>query len=62
MAIWNTYLTVIWYILRQFGMFYGNLVYFMAIWYILWQFGNFCGDLVFSPRFGLFYKSNENER
>jgi hypothetical protein len=37
----------IWYILWQFGIFYGNLVYFMAIWYILWQFGIFYGHLVY---------------
>jgi hypothetical protein len=24
----------IWSILRQFGLFYGNLVYFVVIWYI----------------------------
>jgi hypothetical protein len=30
-----------WYILRQLGIFYGHLVYFVAIWYILWPFGIF---------------------
>jgi hypothetical protein len=47
---WNgkmlTYFDVIWYILWQFGIFYGNLVYFGAIWYILWKFGIFCCHLV----------------
>jgi hypothetical protein len=28
-----------WYILWPFGLFYGNLVYFVAIWYILRLFG-----------------------
>jgi hypothetical protein len=45
----------IWYILWRFGIFYGDLVYFMAIWYILWRFGIFfvhliyvfCGHLVY---------------
>jgi hypothetical protein len=40
------YLTVIWYILWQFGISYGNLVYLMAIWYILWSFGIFFPVLV----------------
>jgi hypothetical protein len=50
----------IWYILWQFGIFCGNLVYFGAIWYILWQFGIFCGNLVYFvaiwyifPHFGM---------
>jgi hypothetical protein len=33
--------------LWRFGIFYGDLVYFMAIWYILWRFGIFYGDLVY---------------
>jgi hypothetical protein len=37
----------IWYILWLFGIFYGNLVYFMVIWYILWLFGIFYGYLVY---------------
>jgi hypothetical protein len=30
-----------------FGIFCGDLVYFVVIWYILWWFGIFCGDLVY---------------
>jgi hypothetical protein len=41
----------IWYILWQFGIFYGNLVYFTAIftavWYILWPFGIFYCHLLY---------------
>jgi hypothetical protein len=33
----------IWYTLWSFGIFYGNLVYFVVIWYILWSFCIFCG-------------------
>jgi hypothetical protein len=36
----------IWYILWQFGIFCGRLVYFVAIWYILWLFGIFFPVLV----------------
>jgi hypothetical protein len=36
-----------WYILWWFGIFCGDLVYFVVIWYILWWFGIFCGDLVY---------------
>jgi hypothetical protein len=35
-----------WYILRHFGIFSGNLVYFMVLWYILWSFGIFFPVLV----------------
>jgi hypothetical protein len=35
-----------WYILWPFGIFYGELVYFVVIWYILWSFGIFWGHLV----------------
>jgi hypothetical protein len=49
----------IWYILWQFGIFYGNLVYFMAIWYtyfmaiwyILWQFGIFSSFVIIAASF-----------
>jgi hypothetical protein len=34
-------------ILPPFGIFCGNLVYFMALWYSLWQFGIFYGNLVY---------------
>jgi hypothetical protein len=33
--------------LWQFGVFCGNLVYFMAIWCILWLLGVICGHLVY---------------
>jgi hypothetical protein len=33
------YFVTIWYILRQFGIFYDNFVYFKAFWYRLWSFG-----------------------
>jgi hypothetical protein len=33
-GIWSTYFKDIWYILWQFGIFCGILVYFVAIWYI----------------------------
>jgi hypothetical protein len=36
----------IWYIMRPFGIFCGNLVYFVAIWYIVWLFGIFIPVLV----------------
>jgi hypothetical protein len=49
-AIWSILLTVIWYILWPFGMFYGHLVCFMAIWYILWLFGMYIFSL-----FGMLY-------
>jgi hypothetical protein len=29
------------YVFWPFGLFYGNLVYFVAIWYIFWLFGLF---------------------
>jgi hypothetical protein len=45
----------IWYILWQFGIFYGNLVYFMAIWYILWQFGIFMAIWYIFSIFGIFF-------
>jgi hypothetical protein len=35
-----------WYILCPFGLFYGNLVYFVVIWSILWPFGIFFPVLV----------------
>jgi hypothetical protein len=40
-AIWSTYLTVIWYIMRLFGIFHGKLLYFFPFWYVvprkIWQ-------------------------
>jgi hypothetical protein len=36
----------IWYILYLFGIFYGDLGYFMPIWYILYLFGIFFPGLV----------------
>jgi hypothetical protein len=41
-----------WYILRLFGLFYGQLVYFKAIWYFLWS-----SRIIFSC-FGMLYLKN----
>jgi hypothetical protein len=38
------------FILRPFGLFYGNLKHFMAIGYILWSFGIFFPVLVFCTK------------
>jgi hypothetical protein len=40
----------LWSVLRQFGIFYGRLVYFGFVWYILGSFG------IFLPRFGILCK------
>jgi hypothetical protein len=40
--------------LKNVGIFYGHLGYFMVIWYVLWPFGIFCGYLVFLWLFGIF--------
>jgi hypothetical protein len=42
----------IWHILWPFGIFYGDLVYFMAILSFKWPFGIFYGHLVYFSRFG----------
>jgi hypothetical protein len=42
--------------LWPFGIFYGNLKYFMAIWYILWPLVNLRPILLISPRFGILNK------
>jgi hypothetical protein len=47
MAIWNLFRPFGTFYVWTFGIFCGNLVYFVAIWYILWQFGIFCGNLVY---------------
>jgi hypothetical protein len=51
-----------WCILWQFGVFYGNLVYFMEIWCILWQFGVFYGNLVyFMPILNMLYQDKSGK-
>jgi hypothetical protein len=49
-----------WYILWLFGIFYGQLVYFVAIWYILWPYRTSSGYLVYFIRFGMLYKKSGN--
>jgi hypothetical protein len=46
MAIWSILPAAFWYILLQFGILYGHLVYFMVIWTILRPFGILYGNLV----------------
>jgi hypothetical protein len=52
------YFTVIWSILRPFGLFYGHLVYCIVIWSISRPFGIFHGYLVYFPRFGMLHQEN----
>jgi hypothetical protein len=35
--------------MKDFGIFYGPLIYFTTILYILWTFGIFCGNLAYFP-------------
>jgi hypothetical protein len=39
-----------------FGIFYGDLGYFMTIWYILYSFGTFCIHLVHFSGFGIMHQ------
>jgi hypothetical protein len=67
MVIWSILRPLDIHILWPFGIFCGNLVYFVVIWYMLWPFGTFMvvwyiyGRLLYYSRFGKLHQEKSGK-